>query len=74
MNVENVSFHGGPKHGVELAIPAGRDDLDIEVFLTCDRTKGKRTGHYTRVHDNAGHPTSEFEWAGYTTPFAPLPV
>lgn len=74
VEVENVSFYGGPRHGDVRTIPAGKDDLPMEILLTQEREKGTRSGHYTRVHDNGGRPTSEFEWAGYTTPFVPLPA
>lgn len=75
MNVETVKLYGGPKHGEEHAIPAGRDELRVETVMTApDRTRGIRSGHYTRVHTVGGNSSNEFEWAGYTSPFVPQPL
>lgn len=73
--IEQITLHGGPRHGQEMAIPEGHDDLKVDVVLTkSDRTKGTRKGHYTRVHTSAGNPMHDFEWSGYTTPFVPIEV
>lgn len=75
MSVETVTLFGGPKHGDELAIPEGHDELKVDVVMTtADRTRGIRSGHYTRVHTVGGNPSHEFEWAGYTSPFVPQPL
>ena len=70
--IENVTLYGGPKHGIEMAIPEGHDELKVDVIMTtAEHTTGVRSGHYTRVHNNSGHPSHDFEWAGYTSPFVP---
>ncbi len=73
MIAETITFYGGPRHGEKMAIP-GSDtgDLEVTVALTNDRLKGTRKGHYTRVHNVAGNPSRDFEWAGFTAPFVPL--
>lgn len=69
---EKISLHGGPRHGQEMVIPQGHDDLEVEVLLTkAGQPHGTRSGHYTRVHNVSGSPSDEFEWSGFTTPFVP---
>jgi hypothetical protein len=75
MSAETIKFHGGPRHNQMMAIPSGCDDLEVEVVMTTeDRTRGVRTGHYTRVNSISGHPSHDFEWSGFTSPFVPQPL
>lgn len=72
--VEHVELHGGPRHGEKMPIPSHYgDELTIEVIFP-GPPRTKRSGHYTRVHAAVTHkPESNFEWAGYTTPFVVIP-
>lgn len=77
MDVEEITLYGGPRHGDKLPIPANDEQsLTLECFMTrhSDQVRGSRTGLYTRVHLVSGHPSHDFEWCGYSTPFVPMGI
>jgi hypothetical protein len=74
MLAEEVTLHGGPKHGEAMAIPEGRNEIVLDAMIAIHKKGelpqyGYRKAHYTRVFRiGGGGPTSQFEWSGYTTP------
>lgn len=69
---EVITLHGGPKHGITMAVPYDQGDvLDVESLVRAKGALGTRKGKYTRV-TTRGKPTHDFEWMGYTGPVSPM--
>lgn len=76
-DTEEITLHGGPKHGSKFSIPADRRNqflIAMPAPVTVAKREadgsdvvlpGLRTGSYTRVLAIGGTPTSDFEWIGW---------
>jgi hypothetical protein len=65
---EVITLHGGPKHGITMAVPFDQGNtLSVESLVKAEGKLATRKGQYTRVTSH-GKLTHDFEWTGYTGP------